>query len=98
MIPLYKNSTPAAGTARLRADFPKGAHVIYLDNAATTLKKPDGVARAVADAIGSFGGPGRGSHAAAFAASALIMVGISLIPYLFVLTQSPSEILSRYDI
>ena len=39
-----------------------------------------------------------GLAAAAFAASALIMVGISLIPYLFVLTQSPSEILSRYDI
>ena len=54
MIPLYKNSTPAVGTARLRADFPKGVHVIYFDNAATTLQKPDGVARAVADAIGSF--------------------------------------------
>ena len=39
-----------------------------------------------------------GLAAAAFAASALIMAGISLIPYLFVLTQSPSEILSRYDI
>lgn len=79
MIPLYKNSTPAAGTARLRADFPKGAHVIYLDNAATTLKKPDGVARAVADAIGSFGGPGRGSHAAAFAASMAVFEARSAV-------------------
>ena len=79
MIPLYKNSTPAAGTARLRADFPKGAHVIYLDNAATTLKKPDGVACAVADAIGSFGGPGRGSHAAAFAASMAVFEARSAV-------------------
>ena len=79
MIPLYKNSTPVAGTARLRADFPKGAHVIYLDNAATTLKKPDGVARAVADAIGSFGGPGRGSHAAAFAASMAVFEARSAV-------------------
>lgn len=33
-----------------------------------------------------------------FVASSVLMIGISLIPYLFVLTQSPSEILSRYDI
>ena len=39
-----------------------------------------------------------GLTAAAVVVSSLIMVGISLIPYLFVLTQSPSEILSRYDI
>lgn len=35
---------------------------------------------------------------ATFAVSASLMIGISLIPYLFVLTQSPSKILSRYDI
>ena len=39
-----------------------------------------------------------GLAAAAFVISSLLMIGISLIPYLFVLTQSPSEILSRYDI
>lgn len=39
-----------------------------------------------------------GIAAASFAISSLLMIGISLIPYLFVLTQSPSEILSRYDI
>lgn len=33
-----------------------------------------------------------------FGISSLLMIGISLIPYLFVLTQSPSQILSRYDI
>ena len=35
---------------------------------------------------------------AGFAASGLIIIGISLIPYLFVLFRSPSEILASYDI
>ena len=39
-----------------------------------------------------------GLAAASFAVGALIMTGISLIPYLFVLTSFPSEILARYDI
>ncbi len=39
-----------------------------------------------------------GLVAASFAVSALVMIGISLIPYLFVLTKTPSEIISRYDI
>ena len=39
-----------------------------------------------------------GLAAAGFAVGAVLMTGISLIPYLFVLTQSPSEILARYDI
>lgn len=39
-----------------------------------------------------------GLAAACFAVSAVLMIGISLIPYLFVLTESPSEILARYDI
>lgn len=39
-----------------------------------------------------------GLAAAIFAVSALLMIGISLIPYLFVLTKTPSQILSRYDI
>ena len=33
-----------------------------------------------------------------FAVSAALMVGISLIPYLFVLYQTPAQILSKYDI
>lgn len=38
--------------------------MIYLDNAATTAKKPDGVARAVYEAIasGDLGNPSRGAH------------------------------------
>lgn len=39
-----------------------------------------------------------GLAAASFATGAVLMTCISLIPYLFVLTQSPSEILARYDI
>lgn len=39
-----------------------------------------------------------GLAAASFAVGATAMTCISLIPYLFVLTQSPSEILARYDI
>ena len=43
--------------------------MIYLDNAATTMRKPSGVTRAVRDASRDFGGPGRGSHAAAMRAA-----------------------------
>ena len=43
--------------------------MIYLDNAATTMKKPDEVIDAVTCALRSFGGPGRGVHEASLAAS-----------------------------
>ncbi len=43
--------------------------VIYLDNAATTMKKPDAVITATARALSSFGGPGRGVHAASLAST-----------------------------
>ncbi len=39
--------------------------MIYLDNAATTLKKPPSVAKAVQEALRSCANPGRGGHAAA---------------------------------
>ena len=39
-----------------------------------------------------------GLAAASFTTGAVLMTCISLIPYLFVLTESPSEILARYDI
>ena len=42
--------------------------MIYLDNAATTLMKPECVVHAVADAMTSFGGVGRGVHSASIAA------------------------------
>ena len=36
--------------------------MIYLDNAATTLYKPEEVIKAVADAMRHMGNPGRGAH------------------------------------
>lgn len=42
--------------------------MIYFDNAATTLQKPPQVAEAVARALTSFGGVGRGVHPASLAA------------------------------
>ena len=42
--------------------------MIYLDNAATTMNKPPEVAQAVAQALTSFGGVGRGVHPASLAA------------------------------
>ena len=46
--------------------------MIYLDNAATTLRKPPQVIRAVADAMSSFGNSARGTHEEALAASRVI--------------------------
>lgn len=46
--------------------------IIYLDNAATTMKKPDCVVRAICDSLTTFGGPGRGVHQAALASSMAI--------------------------
>ncbi len=43
--------------------------MIYLDNAATTLKKPRVVAEAVAEALCSMGNSGRGAHGSALDAS-----------------------------
>ena len=46
--------------------------MIYFDNAATSLKKPDAVARAVAEALCSAGNPGRGGHDGALDAARLV--------------------------
>ncbi|MBQ3496888.1 MAG: aminotransferase class V-fold PLP-dependent enzyme [Oscillospiraceae bacterium] len=46
--------------------------MIYLDNAATTLRKPDCVAQAVCAALGSFGNDGRGTHEGSLGASRVI--------------------------
>lgn len=42
--------------------------MIYLDNAATSLRKPDEVIEAVSEAMRTFGGVGRGVHEASLAA------------------------------
>ena len=46
--------------------------MIYLDSAATSYHKPDGVARAVAEAISHMGNPGRGAHEASLDASRVV--------------------------
>ncbi len=46
--------------------------MIYLDNAATTLKKPPQVAQAVLEALGTLGNPGRGAHDRALDAARMI--------------------------
>jgi cysteine desulfurase family protein len=43
--------------------------LIYLDNAATTLKKPEGVAIAMTDALKNMANPGRGGHSSAMASA-----------------------------
>lgn len=46
--------------------------MIYLDNAATTLRKPPQVIDAVVSAMGSFGNSARGTHEEALVASRVI--------------------------
>ena len=46
--------------------------MIYLDNAATTMQKPEAVIRAVTDALCTMGNAGRGGHAASLDASRII--------------------------
>ncbi len=46
--------------------------MIYMDNAATTMRKPDEVIQAVVSAMNSMGNAGRGAHAASLSASRVI--------------------------
>ena len=46
--------------------------MIYLDNAATTIYKPEGVAQAMVQALSSLGNSGRGAHEATLDASRII--------------------------
>ena len=47
--------------------------MIYLDSAATTLQKPPGVARAMAEAVGRMSSPGRGDYGPAQRASRTLL-------------------------
>ncbi len=57
--------------------------LIYLDNAATTLKKPDCVVQAVTEALCSVGNSGRGVHGAALDASRIVFQTRALTAELF---------------
>lgn len=57
--------------------------MIYLDNAATSLPKPDAVAQAVAQAVCSLGNPGRGVHGPALDAARIVFDTRSRLAALF---------------
>ena len=65
--------------------------MIYFDNAATTLRKPDCVIQAVVQAMQSFGNSGRGVHGGALSASRIIYDARSALAELFG-AESPERI------
>lgn len=65
--------------------------LIYLDHAATTMKKPECVIRAVTDALSSVGNSGRGVHGAALDASRIVFETRMLAAQLFG-AEDPSSI------
>ena len=65
--------------------------MIYFDNAATTLRKPDCVIQAVVQAMQSFGNSGRGVHSGALSASRIIYDARAALAQLFG-AESPERI------
>ena len=65
--------------------------MIYFDNAATTLRKPDCVVRAVTEAMCSLGNSGRGVHSGALGASRIIYDARAALAELFC-AESPERI------
>ena len=65
--------------------------MIYFDNAATTLQKPECVLRAVIEAMGTFGNPGRGVHEPALAASRAVYETRCALAQLFCV-ENPANI------
>lgn len=65
--------------------------MIYFDNAATTLQKPECVMQAVMEAMTTFGNPGRGVHEPAMAASRAIYDARCALAQLFH-AENPSRI------
>lgn len=65
--------------------------MIYFDNAATTMRKPDAVVQAVTQALCSLGNPGRGVHDAALDASRIIFDTRRLLAELFG-AENPKQI------
>lgn len=65
--------------------------MIYMDNAATTMQKPKGVAEAVVQAMGSLGNAGRGATEAALSASRVIYDTRERLSHLFH-AETPKQI------
>ena len=57
--------------------------MIYLDNAATTLYKPQEVDAAILDALHTAGNPGRGAHEPTLHASRLVYAAREALAELF---------------
>lgn len=66
--------------------------MIYLDNAATTLKKPDSVKKAVLRAMDTFGNASRGAHAPALNALRMLMEARIALASLFGLNNDPMRL------
>ncbi len=88
----YGNAAEADGRA---GNHPGGTvpmhDLIYLDNAATTLKKPESVVRAVSEALCGVGNSGRGVHGAALDAARIVYDARVLAAELFH-AEDPSQI------
>ena len=80
----------------LREGLSEVNELIYLDNAATTLKKPEAVAVAVYEAINSLGNPGRGAHEASLQASRTLLEARALVAKL-INAESESRIAFTYN-
>ncbi len=65
--------------------------MIYLDNAATALIRPDCVSKAVCSALNSLGNPGRGAHEAALNAARTVHIARHRLAKLFN-AENPSSI------
>lgn len=65
--------------------------MIYLDNAATTMRKPEAVIQAVTDALCTMGNAGRGGHDASLDASRIIFDTRERLAQLFY-AESPRQI------
>lgn len=67
--------------------------MIYLDNAATTLKKPDCVKQAVVQAMDTFGNASRGAHAPALDALRMLMEARIALASFFGLNDDPMRVI-----
>ena len=66
--------------------------MIYLDNAATTLKKPDCVKKAILRAMDTFGNASRGAHTPALDALRMLMEARIALASLFGLSNDPMRV------
>ena len=81
----------ACGSREFTVVWYKGDAMIYFDNAATTMRKPDCVIQAVTDALCHLGNPGRSIHEGAMDASRIVFDARVALAQLFG-AESPNQI------